>query len=179
MSISSGVVSGIDQLLALLTNPDQLRATLEELKAAAKNAEDMIALAAPASEIPVLREKLRAEVAGITDRENKARLLCESLAETAKVAASERLATAQREAASIVAQATSKLSEAQQTQEKAAATRSEADSALAQAQSAQSRADDQLTEAKKQLAECAQMKQEVGAEKNRLRKLADTLQASI
>lgn len=179
MSISSGVVSGIDQLLSLLNNPEQLRATLEELKAAAKNAEDMIALAAPASEIPVLREKLRAEAEGIVARENKARLLCESLAETAKIAASERLATAQREAERIVDEASLRLADARKTLEKAAATRSEADSALAQAQTAQAKADDQSTEAKKQLVECAQMKQAVGAEKDRIRKLADTLQASI
>lgn len=59
MSIAGGANSGVEQLLGILSNPEQFRSKLEELRAAAKVAEDQIALAAPASEIVQLREQLR------------------------------------------------------------------------------------------------------------------------
>jgi cell division septum initiation protein DivIVA len=103
--IAGGAASGIELLLRILDDPETLRAKLEQFATAAKNADELIALAAPASEIPVLREKLRAEMEGMVARRAAQEQECSVMLDDARLQARGIVEDAKAEAGRIVGEA--------------------------------------------------------------------------
>lgn len=177
--IVGGMASGIELLLQVLDNPERYRTKLDEIRTAAAEADALIALAGPASEIPHLRAQLDKEL------------------EAARIAVLNADAAAIKRVGEASAQATRLLEAAEAKAEETTAT---AEARLAQANSALSSAAVAMGEAKeaqavarketevlyKYQAQIATLEAsvrerevEVEAEKERLAQVAQRFQASL
>jgi cell division septum initiation protein DivIVA len=135
MSITSGSSSEVDQLLALLNDPERFKKQLGELRATAKMAEEQVALAGPASEIVQLREKLKEEASGKEARQKAHEADCAKTLKAVEDKAKAVVAQAKAQADQIVADASSKLADARKQLENASARQAEVDTVRAELQS--------------------------------------------
>lgn len=177
--IVGGMASGIELLVKVLDNPEQYRTKLEEIRNAAAEADALIALAGPASEIPQLREQLAKELEEAKVSKAAADAAAIKVIGEASAQAKRLLDAAEAKAVETTATAEAKLAQANAAQSSAAASMGEAKAAMAKVASEKANLDTWRSTVV-QLSESVDRREaEVEAEKERLAMAAQRFQASL
>jgi len=130
--IAGNTASGVEVLLRILDNPKEYKTKLEQFSAAAKNADELISLAAPASEIIQIRGQLKKEREALTALWAEAERRRDTMLIEAKKEADKSILAASQKAVEIRAEAEQKMKQAQDKMNLAESKKSEAEANLKQ-----------------------------------------------
>jgi chromosome segregation ATPase len=177
--LTAGERSALDAIVALINNPEAVRQRIEALTKAYEEADAMVKLAAPASEIVALREKIQKEHDALANLRKEAEGVAAALRAKADTDARAIVAEAGKDADRIRAEAEKRMTQASVVLDSATSKDRAAEEKLAHADEMETAVTAQQASLAAQGAELTKRAEELATERTRLQAVRAQLQAAV